>query len=61
MFPPLVPSPCVLVQWASTAADSTINGVPALTTDSVGLCIAATQAPQGPVIVIPTQTLAAGL
>ncbi len=56
-----VPSPCVTVQWSNPAARVTHGGAPALTQASVGLCLAATQAPQGAVIVAATQPLAEGL
>jgi hypothetical protein len=55
-----VPSPCVTVQWVQAAAQSTI-GDPTLTEASVGLCQAATQAVQGPVIIASTQPSAQGL
>ncbi|MFN7990284.1 MAG: hypothetical protein U0529_22645 [Thermoanaerobaculia bacterium] len=45
------PSPCTRVQWVSGNYDPLINGVPTLTVASVGLCLSATGAPQGPVIV----------
>ncbi|HET9060622.1 MAG TPA: hypothetical protein VFN61_11930 [Acidimicrobiales bacterium] len=50
------PSPCVSVQWASTCTAGTASGLPALSTESMGLCTAATSAPQGPLeIVSPGQ------
>lgn len=54
------PSPCVTVRWVSPATRNTLAGTPALTSDSVGLCLAATQAPQGPVQVVNTQPKASG-
>ena len=45
------PSPCVTVQWVQTARQSTRSGSPTLTEAATGLCLAATQAPQGPVII----------
>ena len=57
----VVPSPCISVQWVQTAAQSTVGGNPTLTEASVGLCLAATQAPQGPVVIASTQPNAAGL
>jgi hypothetical protein len=56
----IVPSPCVTVQWVQPAAQSKI-GDPTLTEASVGLCQAATQAVQGPVIIASTQPSAQGL
>jgi hypothetical protein len=56
-----VPSPCVSVQWVQPAAQSTLSSNPTLTEASVGLCLAATQAPQGPVTIVSTQANVAGL
>jgi hypothetical protein len=58
--PPPIPSPCVTVQWSGPCAHVTHGGAPALNAASVGLCLAATQAPQGPVIISNTQPLVAG-
>jgi hypothetical protein len=55
-----VPSPCLTVQWISPAMQSQVGSNPALTEASVGLCLAATQAPQGPVIVNTTQPQVSG-
>jgi hypothetical protein len=49
------PSPCVSVQWSGPSSHVTHGGAPALTAASTGLCLAATQAPQGTVIVSTTQ------
>jgi len=57
----LVPSPCVTVQWVQPAAQSTISGSLTLTEASVGLCLAATQAPQGPVMIVSAQPNVTGL
>jgi hypothetical protein len=51
----MVPSPCVRVQWVTTDMRTSVNGMPTLSTSSVGLCLAATQLPQGPVIVVSAQ------
>ena len=51
----VVPSPCISVQWVQPATRSTKGQNPTLTLTSVGLCLAATQAVQGPVIVAMTQ------
>jgi hypothetical protein len=40
---------------------STRGGAPTLTMASVGLCLAATQAPQGPVTIASTQTQVSGM
>ena len=50
-----VPQPCVMVQWTTPAAGTVVNGQPAVTAASVGLCIAANGAPNGPAIVASTQ------
>jgi hypothetical protein len=55
-----VPSPCVSVQWVQPALQSTVSGNPTLTLSSVGLCLAATQAPQGPVMIVNTQPSVTG-
>ncbi|TQF68274.1 hypothetical protein FK531_14295 [Rhodococcus spelaei] len=57
----VVPHPCVLVQWIVPAARCTGTSAPMLTTDSVGLCVAADGAVQGPVLIQVTQTSAGGL
>ncbi len=55
------PSPCVTVQWVQPATASTRRGAPTLTMASLGLCLAATQAPQGPVVIASTQTQVSGM
>jgi hypothetical protein len=55
-----VPHPCVTVQWLKPNLRTTVNGVPTLSQDSVGLCLAADQVPQGPVSVSQTQPLVSG-
>jgi hypothetical protein len=56
-----VPHPCVRVQWIVPAMRNTIVAEQALTEESVGLCLAADQAPQGTVIIVFTQPRASGL
>lgn len=58
---PPTPSPCVTVQWSGPSVSVTHGGAPALTAASTGLCLAATQAPQGSVIITSTQPLAEGM
>lgn len=41
--------------WVQPAARSQVLGTPTLTEASVGLCVAATGAVQGPVTVVATQ------
>jgi hypothetical protein len=55
-----VPHPCVRVQWLKANLRSTVNGAATLSQDSVGLCLAADQVPQGPVSVSQTQPLVSG-
>ena len=57
----LVPHPCVQVQWVQPAQKSQAAGDFTLTEQSVGLCVAADQAPQGPVQVVFTQPQVTGL
>ena len=58
--PAAVPSPCVLVQWQSPAPQAPATATPPLTTDSVGMCLAADGAVQGTVLIQSTQTKASG-
>jgi hypothetical protein len=55
-----VPHPCVRVQWTKTNMHATVNGQPTLSQDSVGLCLAADQAPQGKVSVVVADSKASG-
>ena len=55
-----VPHPCMTVQWTKPNVFTTVNGTPTLAQDSVGLCLAADQAPQGPVSVVTTQAIVSG-
>jgi hypothetical protein len=55
-----VPHPCVRVQWTKPNVSTTVYGTPTLAQDSVGLCLAADQAPQGLVSVVQTQMLVNG-
>jgi len=54
-------SPCVSVQWIQTATRVQAGGDFVLNESSVGLCLAATQAPQGAALIIQTQPKAEGL
>jgi hypothetical protein len=56
-----VPSPCVQVNWVQPAARSQVGGNPTLTLASVGLCVAATQAAQGAVMIVVAQPQVSGL
>jgi hypothetical protein len=55
------PHPCMQVQWIVTALRTTVDGEQPLTTDSVGLCLAADSAPQGSVLIQTTQAQVSGL
>jgi hypothetical protein len=57
----VVPSPCVTVQWVQTAMRVKAGGDFLLNEASVGLCLAATQAPQGTVLISATQQKMSGL
>jgi hypothetical protein len=49
------------VQWVQGAARVKAGGDFVLNESSVGLCLAATQAPQGTVLIAATQAVASGL
>lgn len=55
-----VPHPCVKVQWVATNMQVKVDGTPTLSQSSQGLCLAADQAPQGPVSIVNTQAKATG-
>lgn len=50
-----VPQPCVKIQWIVPAARVLVGGNPAILATSTGLCLAPTQAPNGPPNVVVTQ------
>jgi hypothetical protein len=53
---PPIPSPCLTIQWAAADQRTKVNGVPTVSQSSQGLCMGATGAPQGPVVIVSTQT-----
>jgi hypothetical protein len=55
------PSPCISVNWVVTATRVRHAGALVLNESSMGLCLAATQAPQGAVIIAGTQAKVSGL
>jgi hypothetical protein len=55
---PPIPSPCMTVQWVMPDTKTTVNGTPTLSQNSSGLCLAATQVPQGPVSITAGQSKA---
>jgi uncharacterized Zn-binding protein involved in type VI secretion len=61
-FPPSgPPHPCVSVNWVQAATKVKHGGDFVLNQASVGLCVAADQAPQGTVVIAATQAQASGL
>jgi hypothetical protein len=60
-LPSGTPHPCVTVQWVKGAVRGKAGGDFMLTQDSVGLCLAPDQAPQGTVLIQSTQMRASGL
>jgi hypothetical protein len=59
-LPGPVPSPCMTVQWIQTDTQSKAAGDFTLSMNSMGLCLAATQAPQGTVLINNTQQKVTG-
>lgn len=49
------PTPCLRVQWLTSATRVLVNGVPPITALSTGLSILVTGAPAGPPIIVQTQ------
>jgi predicted RecA/RadA family phage recombinase len=60
VLPGGAPHPCVRVQWIQSTTRDKAGGDAALNEQSVGLCQAADQAPQGTVQVVVTQPRVAG-
>jgi hypothetical protein len=60
-FTPVAYSPCVLIRWITAATQTSIRNVPVLLQNSVGLCLNATQAPQGTAIVVQVQQQGKGI
>jgi uncharacterized Zn-binding protein involved in type VI secretion len=50
------PQPCLQVQWLTPATRVLVNGSPPITQASSGLSISATGTPQGPPVIVSTQT-----
>jgi uncharacterized Zn-binding protein involved in type VI secretion len=53
--PPGKPQPCVRVQWLTPALRCFVDGQPAITQGSTGICFSADGIPNGPPIVVSTQ------
>jgi hypothetical protein len=60
-FTPVAPSPCVTIRWLTGTTMMSLHGTPFLLATSVGLCLNAAQAPQGPALVVSTQQRAMGV
>jgi hypothetical protein len=50
------PQPCLQVQWLTPATRVLVNGSPPITQGSSGLAISASGVPQGPPLIVSTQT-----
>ena len=53
--PPSKPQPCVRVQWLTPTTRLFVNGQPAITQASTGICWSADSIPNGPPIIVSTQ------
>jgi hypothetical protein len=49
------------VNWMTSSTACSAGGNAPLTVNSVGLCMSAANAPQGPVVLAPAQTSATGV
>jgi hypothetical protein len=58
---PSIPSPCMTVKWIVTNMRTKSNSTSMLNKSSVGLCLSASQIPQGPVTIANTQAKASGM
>jgi hypothetical protein len=56
-----VPLPCLMIRWLTGTLLTTLNGIPLLLDNSVGMCLNAAGVPQGMPIIVQTQTEAAGI
>ena len=54
------PQPCIKIRWVTGATMTKVNQTPALLQTSTGLCFSAEEIPQGPAVVVQTQTKARG-
>lgn len=59
--PPGTPMPCLTIQWLAPATRVKVNQTPVLLQTSVGLCLNATNAPQGTAVVNGNQTKTGGV
>ncbi len=53
-------SPCVQIRWSGGAAQTAIDGVPALVESSIGLCLSPEGAPQGTAVIASAQMKVSG-
>ncbi len=60
VIPGVGPHPCMKVQWVVSGLRTKAAGDNVLTSDSVGLCVAADNAPQGTVMITVTQPQVSG-
>jgi hypothetical protein len=60
-LPSGTPHPCMTVQWVKSTLRCKAAGDFALAQDSIGMCLAADQAPQGTVLIQSTQPRASGV
>jgi len=51
-----IPSPCITVKWIVPDVRVKAGGTATLSQASVGLCFSAQQVPQGPAVVVSTQS-----
>ena len=58
---PPIPHPCMTVQWIKSTLRCKAAGDFALAQDSIGMCLAADQAPQGTVLIQSTQMRTSGV
>jgi hypothetical protein len=56
-----VASPCLKIQWSMPATKVKVSGTPVLLETSIGLCLNAAQAPQGPASISGVQTKVSGM
>lgn len=59
--PPGKPQPCIKVQWLVPATRVLVNGQPVILQTSAGICQSPEQIPQGPPVIVATQTRVSGI
>jgi len=58
--PPSTPSPCLTIRWSGPATGDSVSRTPVLLQTSVGLCLNASNVPQGTAVVSGVQTRVSG-